>query len=136
VNQLWGADRAPAMALLQRSAAQPMLDRIVYLLALCKHEQAERLQVRQAGRLNKPLSGAAAKASEDAWKSASSWWTSYLREHTSSPAAPAARLLRARALQALGDREAAVALLEDLSGVSSDLEKTARLYLAKQLKTR
>jgi hypothetical protein len=139
VNQLWGAERAPAIVLLQKSAAQPMLDRVVYLLALCKQEQAERLQVRreqQVGRQNKALSPAEAKASEDAWKSASSWWGSYLDEHASSPAAPTARLLRARALQALGDRDAAVALLENLSEVSNDLEKSAHLYLAKQLKSR
>jgi hypothetical protein len=138
VDQLWGVERAPAMALLQKAAAQPMLDRVVYLLALCKQEQAERLQARrdQAGRLNKALSGAEAKASEDAWSAASSWWRTYLSEYASSPAAPSARLLRARALQALGDRAAAVALLENLAGVSNDLEKTARLYLAKQLKTR
>ncbi len=138
VNQLWGIERAPAMALLQKAAAQPMLDRVVFLLALCKQEQAERLQVRreQAGRLNKTLSGAEAKESEAAWNSASSWWRSYLSEYATSPTAPSARLLRARALQALGDRDAAVALLENLASVSNDLEKAARLYLAKQLKTR
>ena len=41
----------------------------------------------------------------------------------------------ARALQKLGDRQGAVALLEDLSGVSTNLEKTSRLYQAKQIKT-
>lgn len=142
VNQLWG-ESAAVMALLHKAAAEPMLDRVDYLLALCKHEQAERLQIRQeqAQRHNKPLSGNDTREIRDAWKSASSWWGSYLDEHGSSPAAPAARRLRAQALQMLGQREAAVALLENLSGISDDpdgqsLEKTARLYLAKQLKTR
>jgi hypothetical protein len=109
-----------------------------YLLALCKQEQAERLQFQrdEADRQKKSSSGAEAKALADAWKSASSWWQSYLNEHASAPAAPAARLLRARALQALGDRAGATALLGDLTGVSSNLEKAARLYLAEQLKGR
>ena len=134
MNQLW-AESAPVMALLQVAAAEPMLERVVYLLALCKQEQAERLQVKQdqAGRLNK---SALPSETTAAWKTASSWWKTYLEAHASSLAAPAARRLHARALEALGDRAAAVSLLENLSGVSDDLEKTARLYLAKQPKTR
>jgi hypothetical protein len=133
INQLWGGPESrPISDILQRSMAEPMLERVLYLLALCKQEQAERLQLKrdQPGRLN-PTE---AKAVGDAWNSASSWWKSYLREYGSTPAAPAARFLRARALQELGDRQAAVALLEDLSGVSTNLEKTSRLYQAKQLK--
>lgn len=139
VNQLWSRPQSdPVSALLQLSMAEPMLERIVYLLALCKQEQAERLQAKQdhLARPNKSLPAAEVRALTDAWKSAAGWWRSYLNEHASAPAAPAARLLYARALQALGQREAAIALLENLSGVSVDLEKTARLYLAKQLKTR
>ncbi len=131
VNQLWGAERAPAMILLQKSAALPMLERVVYLLALCKQEQAERLQIQ---REHAASSATDAKAAEDAWKSAANWWASYLNDYASWPAAPAARLLRARALQTLGNRQAAVTLLEDLAGISNDLEKATHLYLAKQLK--
>jgi hypothetical protein len=116
VFQLWGPEGKPISDILQRSMADPMLERVVYLLALCKQEQAE------------------GKAGTDAWRSASSWWKTYLREYGSAPTAPAARLLRARALQALGERQEAVALLEDLSGVSTDLEKTSRLYQATRLK--
>jgi hypothetical protein len=134
INQLWGPESRPVSDILQRSMAEPMLERVVYLLALCKQEQAEVKQGR-AGRPKPPLSPTERKDLADAWKSASSWWNSYLREYGSAPAAPAARLLRARALQELGDRQAAVVLLEDLSGVASDLEKTSRLYQAKQLKT-
>jgi len=134
INQLWGPESRPVSEILHRSMAEPMLERVVYLLALCKHEQAEIKQGR-AGRLKASLSASESKDLADAWKSASSWWNSYLREYGSAPAAPAARLLRARALQELGDRQAAVALLEDLSGVTSSLEKTSRLYQAKQLKS-
>jgi hypothetical protein len=138
VNRLWGPASAPVMALLQVSAAEPMLERVVYLQALCKQEQAKRLQIKrdQDSRLNQALSAAEERACTTAWKSASSWWGTYLNDHASAPAAPAARRQRAGALQALGDRDAAVALLKELTGVSSDLEKTARLYLAKQLKAR
>jgi hypothetical protein len=138
VNLLWGPQSAPVIALLQRSGSEAMLERVSYLLALCKQEQAERLQIKRehAGRLSKTVSAAEAKDGADAWKSASSWWRTYLNEHPTTPAAPAARLLWARALRALGEPEAAAALLEDLTGVPLDLEKTARLYLAKQLKSR
>jgi hypothetical protein len=132
ISQLWGPESRPISDIMHRSMAEPMLERVLYLLALCKQEQAERVQVNQdqAGRLN----STEGKAAADAWKSASSWWKSYLRDYGSAPAAPAARLLHARALQELGDREAAVALLENLDGVSTNLEKTSRLYQAKQLK--
>jgi hypothetical protein len=138
VNRLWGPQSAPVTALLQMSSSEAMLERVIYLLALCKQEQAERLQIKRehAGRLSKTVSAAEAKDGTEAWKSASSWWRTYLNEHPNAPAAPAARLLWARALQALGEREAAAALLENLTGVPIDLEKTARLYLAKQLKSR
>jgi hypothetical protein len=138
VDQLWGRDSAPVMALLQTSAAEPMLERVVYLLALCKHEQAQGLQVQcdQDNRRNKTVTSSADQARTEAWKSAANWWGTYLNEHAAAPFAPAARLQRAQALQALGKRAEAIALLEDLTGVSTNLEKTARLYLAKQLKTR
>lgn len=138
ISLLWGPESKPIADLLQRSMAEPMLERALYLLALCKQEQAERLQVKRvpAAQLKPSLSPSEGKAVADAWKTADSWWKSYLRDYGSTAAAPAARLLRARALQELGDRQTASALLEDLSGVSTNLEKTSRLYQAKQLKSR
>jgi hypothetical protein len=138
VNHLWASEFRPVSAVLQIAMADPMLERVLYNLALCKQEKAERFQAKRdhALRLGKSLSSAEATELASAWKSASSWWQSYLNEHSSAEAAPTARLLRARALQALGDRAGAIGLLENLSGVSIDLEKFARLYLAKQLKIR
>jgi hypothetical protein len=123
------------MAVLQRAAASPMSEEITYLLALCKQEQAERAVSRQhqsAG--GKPPSSVEQKSAQAAWKPAAGWWETYLDEHARDPRAAAARLHRARALEALGQPQAAAALLEDLSGELTSLEKTARLYLAQQLK--
>ena len=53
----------------------------------------------------------------------------------SRPEAPAARFFWARSRLALGEREAALALLSDLTNVT-DMEKIAWLYLARRLQTK
>ncbi len=134
VKRLWN-DGDKVFTMLQGAAAEPLYGEVVYLLALTKQEQAERQQAR--------LEGAGAKATADeveraksAWNEADSWWVTYIQEQQASPNAPTARLFRARAHQCLGERDRAAALLQDLSGNLTDLEKTARLYLATQLKKR
>src|SRR5581483_2102859 len=89
-----------------------------YLLALSKHEQAERAQARMEARrkAGKPPTAEEEKALREDWQTAARWWEEYTSEHGTLPAAPSARLWAAHARQALGDNAAAIALLEDLSG--------------------
>jgi hypothetical protein len=115
------------------SAAKPLGAEATYLLALCKHEEAEQKQAaldRLAG--EKPARRVA--DTQDAWKTAADWWKTYRDEYPTAAGAVAARLWQARALTALGQRDAARALLTDLSGGLTPLEETARLYLARRLK--
>src|SRR5262249_52622215 len=125
------------VAVVQGYAAEPMAREVVYLLALSKHEQAERAQARleAPGSKGKTSVPADAQSTRQAWQSAAEWWSNYLNDYETTSAAPAARRYLARCLQAQGQNEAARALLENLSGASlSPLEKTAHLYLAKQPK--
>lgn len=110
---------------LHKSAAGPYVEQLKYFLALCKQERA--LQWQQQQRHEK------ARA---AWQDASDWWSQLARERPGSPAVAAARALHAEALHALGDRDAAVSLFENLDGPLTPLEKTARLYRAQQLKSK
>jgi hypothetical protein len=141
LEQVWKAEQETLVVLLSGRAAEVQVPDGTYLLALCKQEQAERLQ-RQADRARG--AGADSQAAKDAWTDATFWWGKYAAEppppsfggaaapRRSSPAV--ARLLHARAQLALGEREQAVRQLEDLSGDLTDLEQTARLYLTRQLK--
>ena len=70
-----------------------------------------------------------------AWGETAHWWQTYLEQYPTGAGAAAARWWRARALEKLGDRQTAAALLRVLSDDLTPLEKTARLYLAQQLKT-
>src|SRR5262249_35092705 len=101
-----------------------------------KMEQAERLQAKhdRAVQANRPLTNADTEALQATWKEDRRWWQTYLEENAGSPSAPTARLHLARCLQALGERDAAITQLENLTEDIPPLQKTARLYLAKQLK--
>jgi hypothetical protein len=122
---------------LDAAAAEPMLSEVTYLLALCKHEQAARAQVRlEEGRRGNKAAPADENAARSAWQSAASWWETYLDENGSSANAPTARRRRAEALLHLGEVELATRLLDDLSGDLTGLQKTARLYLAKQARAK
>jgi hypothetical protein len=137
LDEFWKTSQ-PLQLLVLGAAAEPMARDTTYLLALCKHELAERAQISRdlATRGGKTASESEAKALRVAWTGAAGWWVNFLNEYDSAPSAPTARLLLARARQALGEREAAIGLLENLSGELTTLEKTGRLYLAKQLKAR
>lgn len=135
IQNHWRQSRA-LHVLCEGAMAEPMLVETTYLLALTKHEQAERAQSRldslaRAGRTPTSTDVAAAR---QAWKTTADWWGTYLNGQAPSPDAPAARLLLARARQALGQPDIARALVEDLSGTQITLQNTARLYLAKHLK--
>src|SRR5262249_12398750 len=108
---------------------------VTYLLALCKQEQAERLQARlERLRREGKATDDDVQAAKSAWTDAQEKWELHASEQPPPPAAAAARLLHARALERLGQRDQARPLLEDLSGDLTPLEQTARLYLARQLR--
>src|SRR5262249_26940862 len=117
VDELWQSPY-PTMTL-DSAIAEPLGAEITFQLALCWHEDAE-LKSRT-------------QANTESWRAAAYWWETFLDKYPRSPAVSAARLWRARALEKLGDRTSAAALLQNLSGDLTPLEKTARLYLARQL---
>ncbi len=134
IEALWKQSQAVQLYVVA-SAADSLLNEISYLLALCKHEQAERAQVAlERLKAGKSDAGREAKLAQEAWRSAAEWWDTCLEEAPASPLAPAARLQRAHVAAVLGQPDAAVALLQNLNGEMTDLEKLARLYLARQLK--
>ena len=115
-----------------------MLSEIVFHIALCKHEQADRAQtfVNNTKRQGSLPTAMDLKLALDAWKAASDWWGIYLAEYPSSQSASSARLNKANALQHLGQKDPAINLLEIVSNDLIPLEKTARLYAVKQLKSK
>jgi hypothetical protein len=132
IEAMWKAGQKPLGLLLSKASAEPLSAEIDYCLALCTQEQAERLEA--ARRRSGAADSAAARAAQEAWKTADGWWVTFEQEHPDAPALAAARTLHARACVALGDPQRAAALMENLSGRLTDLEKTARLYRAQQLK--
>jgi hypothetical protein len=134
VEAVWKEGQEPLSILLDGLAAPAHSAYVIYLLALCMHEQAERLQSRlgRLQRAGKPLPDDEVKAAREAWIDAANWWDTHAAD--APPAAvTAVRLMRARAREAQGDRDGAVALLKDLSGNPTPLEQTAQLYLARRL---
>lgn len=117
----------PWVLAILRASAEPLGEEATYLLALCKHEQAERAQARfERGQKN--------ASPADAWKTADGWWEEYLKSYPSGPSVVAVRLNRAVVKAALNDRPAALALLRSADASGGLLEETGRLYRAKLLK--
>jgi hypothetical protein len=132
--ELLQKNEGPMLAMVRGSAAGPMLVDVLYLLALCKHEQAERAQAKleQSQKAGKQVSTAESEDVRSAWKVAANWWKTYLEHDAAAPNTPSVRRYRARALQFLGQSAEAAAVLRDLSGPFAPLEKTAHLYLARE----
>jgi hypothetical protein len=115
------------------TTADPLGAEATYLLALCKHDKAERAQARVDALAGTKPAGQA-KDSREAWETAANWWRTYFNEYPAGPQAGAARLAYARALEALGHREQAREVLSNLTDRLSPLDETGRLYRAKALK--
>ena len=129
-------DAHPVTVLIQGTAAGPLIGDVIYFLALCKQEQAERLQWHidyEAGR-GKAARSVESKTAQKAWESAAGWWNTYLGAEVPMGTPAAARTNLARARLCLGDNAGARSLLDDLAGELTPLEKTGRLYQAKQIK--
>jgi hypothetical protein len=126
----------PVTVLIQGTAAGPFIGDVIYYLALCKQELAERLQARidEQTRAGKSPRSTDSKTAVRAWESAGGWWTTYLGADVPLGTPGAARTNLARARLGQGNKAAAKTLLEDLSGELTPLEKTGRLYEAKQIK--
>jgi hypothetical protein len=150
-DRVWKEGQDALSVLIEGRVGQVLLPDATYLLALCKQEQAERLQLqleraRQSGR---SVPEPEVQATQEAWTDARSWWLQYAADLAAAGSAgvgtagserapqhgsaAAARLHQARAEEALGAREEARRLLADLSGMTP-LEQTSRLYLARPLK--
>jgi hypothetical protein len=130
LESVWKDDKK-ARVFMSNAAATPFCSEATYLLALAKHEQAEQTQARLKMAADKPE--APDKATRDAWQSAAEWWQNYLEDNPSGPAEIASRLSRARALEALGQREAAKAVLESAKALQG-WNQRAVLYRLQQLK--
>jgi hypothetical protein len=115
------------------SAAGPLSAEATFLLALAKHEQAE---LAEAHKLQGKTPGEHEKEARDAWQSASDWWQKYLDDNASAPAAAAARLNRARALEALGDYQGAIGVLQRGVGQADGWSKRALQYRIDQIQRR
>jgi hypothetical protein len=129
--ELWKEGEGVLTQFILRASTEPLGRGTTYLLALCKHEQAEKLQDRLERPAGKQRKNVATQAAE-AWRGAAAWWETFLTEYPAAPEAPHARVLRARALWALGQPQAAVALLLDLSGNLTPQEEFSHMYLAKK----
>lgn len=132
MNGLWEKSQEPLQVVIG-SAAGPLSAEATYLLALAKHEHAELSEARNLRRAN---AAEPDKATQAAWQAASDWWQKYLDDNAAAPAASAARLHRARALEALGERKTALGLLQAAVGSAQGWNKRALQYRIDQLQKR
>jgi hypothetical protein len=115
------------------SAAGPLSAEATYLLAVAKHEQAELAEARKR---QSKTAAELEKEARAAWQAASDWWQKYLDDNASAPAATAARLNRARALEALGDYHSAIGVLQAGVGQAEGWSKRALQYRISQIQRR
>ncbi|MBX9626239.1 MAG: hypothetical protein K2X82_20740 [Gemmataceae bacterium] len=104
VDDLWRSGSPFAQRIVDRAAAAPGLAEASYLIALAKHEEAERRQFRADRAGAGPDAEAARKEAARAWGEAANQWATFLAQ-------PVARGFPARAdhAQALAARAAAAA---------------------------
>jgi hypothetical protein len=157
INAVWREEEASYVyVLLTGGIALPRKAEVTYLLGVCKQQQAELLQARLDMQSSSP-DAADTESARDAWTDALGWWKIYLAENPKGPPPPAflqrgreewdkylakyptgsvpaaVRQMRGRALAELGETDAAIASLEDLTEPMTPLQKVAALYQAKLL---
>ncbi len=151
VNDIW-KQAEDTLILLQGAIAGPRLADITYQLALCKHEEAQRLQARLDLLARRgSVKDVDREKCQAAWEDAMVWWRDFEQmdwrkdmveygwwkpetiQGEARQDVIAARRLRARAEEGHGDIDAAIKTDRDLSGPVTDLEKLALLYRARQL---
>jgi hypothetical protein len=149
-KEVWNLNQ-PVFTLIGGACAEQMGAEVLYLQALARQEQAERLHAGldrpspEAGRQPAPADVERLKTlwseAHDSWEEYQRWreagWRKKAPDNTAKRPPDsgdvASRRLDARALAALGKTAEAVRLLRDLSGPMSDPEKLAHLYLARRL---
>jgi hypothetical protein len=134
VSAFW-KENVHILVMLHSLAAAPLNTEATYLLALTKQEQAERATADGAGQGGKPAAATGELKRQEAWKAAAEWWETFLEEFPLAPATAEARVLRARALEQLGQKDAAAALLQSAPAETNPLQATARSLRLKQLQT-
>jgi len=132
LEQQWsGGKIEPVARLIRGAAAESLGAEAAYLLALCKHEQAERGQ--QLFERKSPAAPAAA-AREKAWRAAAERWARYQEDYPASRGELGALLLRCRALEALAEGPAATALLENVPARWNVRDRYVCLFRARLLR--
>jgi hypothetical protein len=131
IEDAWRRGDQTVNALLMGSAAEPLGRIASRLLAMCTHEAAERRQ-RHMGQHRDGAAAETQARTRDAWKVAADWWQTCIVAYPAG--IRTAGVWRARALEALGETDQAIALLEDLSYTRDPTEQLGRLYRARLLK--
>ena len=131
IEALWRDARAVSVVV-EGTRALPLRCVTSFQLALCKHEQAERMQLQSE--LNSD-DEALARRTVEAWNEAVNLWQQYVEAFAKYPfsgnAPGAAARLLGRAQLLSGDRTGAVRTWR-LDVPTAELEKVGNLYLAKQ----
>jgi hypothetical protein len=131
VADIWDKQKSEKPGLVLMEAALPPLStETAYLLALCKHEQAELAQTAVDRRKDGAGAKDAAATAVAAWKEAAGGWKQFLEEFPAARDEAAARLLWARALEKQGDPARAGDILANPPPRTSPWEKiTFRMRL-------
>jgi hypothetical protein len=123
LDSLWNRREMP-MRYIDVLASEPVTAEATYLLALCKHEQAEQLRRTRRG-----------ASDPGAWQAALTWWNHFVSNYTTGPATSAARRNLAFALAGAGRKaEARTTLAALVNSDLSPLEKLACKYWESQWK--
>jgi hypothetical protein len=129
----WRPDE-PIAVLLLGAAAEARGAEVTYQLGLCKHEVAARLQARKElaarGKADRPEDAIKAAA---AWKDAQGYWKEFTDSYPSRLGINAAGLRLSETHAMRGELVEAVQTLRNIPASATDLEKLARLWLARQL---
>ncbi|MFM7150321.1 MAG: tetratricopeptide repeat protein, partial [Gemmataceae bacterium] len=114
--------------------AGPRSAQLTYDLEMCRHDQASRLQERVdlGDRAGLDLRDEKANARQ-AWLDAEGYWKEFLDSFSNRPGAPSARFWLGQALEKLGNLSSAQENYRNANGLSSDMEKLGRLWLASRL---
>jgi hypothetical protein len=115
LEQAWKSGQRQLGLLLLAARAEPLGSEVTYQLALCKHEQAERVQNRLVRAGGGPAAAEAREAARTAWRDAAYWWTKYEDGYPLTADGVLTRLRRIRQIQSLPRSESARPLLEYLS---------------------
>jgi hypothetical protein len=115
LDEVWKSGSRAFNRLMLAARAEPFASEVTYQLALCKHEQAERVQNRLLRAGEGPGAKDAQEAARIAWQDAVYWWTKYEDSYPLTAEGVVNRLRQARQLQNSPHPEPTRLLLEYLS---------------------